>query len=98
MEFPADTLMVYRHTFLAVSLLLPLTALLAAGGEPPLVFEPNAGQTDPQVRFLARSQGMMVFFTDSVLVPVSASSGDNAVVATCAGASTPAGATIAAAH
>jgi Beta-propeller repeat len=29
-----------------------------------LVFEPNLGQTDPQVRFLARASGMMAFLTD----------------------------------
>src|SRR5690349_285380 len=36
----------------------------------PLVFEPNVGQSDPQVRFLTRNQGMTVFFTDSEAVMV----------------------------
>jgi adhesin/invasin len=30
----------------------------------PLVFEPNRGQTDPQVRFLTRAAGMTSFLTD----------------------------------
>jgi hypothetical protein len=30
----------------------------------PLVFEPNLGQTDPQVRFLTRAAGMTSFLTD----------------------------------
>jgi hypothetical protein len=30
----------------------------------PLVFEPNLGQTDPQVRFLTRASGMIAFLTD----------------------------------
>jgi hypothetical protein len=34
-------------------------------GNLPLAFEPNVGQTDPQVRFLARGGGMTAFFTDT---------------------------------
>ncbi len=30
----------------------------------PLVFEPNVGQTDPQVKFLTRASGMTSFLTD----------------------------------
>ena len=33
-------------------------------GRLPLVFEPNLGQTDPQVRFLTRAAGMTSFLTD----------------------------------
>jgi hypothetical protein len=38
-------------------------AVQALGGLP-LVFEPNLGQTDPQVRFLTRAAGMTSFLTD----------------------------------
>ena len=34
----------------------------------PLSFEPNVGQTDGNVRFLARSKGMIVYFTDNEIV------------------------------
>ncbi|MGA3028881.1 MAG: SBBP repeat-containing protein [Bryobacteraceae bacterium] len=34
-------------------------------GKLPLAFEPNMGQTDARVRFLARSGGMTAFFTDT---------------------------------
>ena len=34
-------------------------------GKLPLAFEPNVGQTDGQVRFLARGGGMTAFFTDT---------------------------------
>ena len=36
----------------------------------PLVFEPNLGQTDPQVRFLTRAGGMTSFLTDDGSVMV----------------------------
>jgi len=36
----------------------------------PLAFEPNLGQTDGSVRFLARSAGMTAFFTDTEVVLV----------------------------
>src|SRR5687768_9205376 len=34
----------------------------------PLSFEPNAGQTDPQVRFQARIPGGVIFFTPQEVV------------------------------
>ena len=34
----------------------------------PLSFEPNVGQTDSAVRFMARSKGMIVYFTDNEIV------------------------------
>jgi hypothetical protein len=37
-------------------------------GNLPLAFEPNMGQTDPQVLFVSRSQGMTVFLTASEAV------------------------------
>jgi beta propeller repeat protein len=37
-------------------------------GKLPLAFEPNAGQTDPSVRFLSRSAGGTLFFTPSEVV------------------------------
>jgi hypothetical protein len=39
-------------------------------GKLPLAFEPNVGQADAQVRFLARGGGMTTFFTDSETVMV----------------------------
>jgi beta-glucanase (GH16 family) len=39
-------------------------------GNLPLAFEPNRGQTDARVRFLARGGGMMAFFTDTETVMV----------------------------
>ena len=36
----------------------------------PLAFEPNLGQTDGSVRFLARSAGLTAFFTDTEVVMV----------------------------
>jgi uncharacterized protein (TIGR03437 family) len=48
----------------------PGKLLLVAADRQPLAFEPNVGQTDPQVRFLTRSPGMMVFFTDTEAVMV----------------------------
>ena len=39
-------------------------------GKLPLAFEPNLGQTDARVRFLARGGGMTAFFTDSGAVLV----------------------------
>src|ERR1035438_596122 len=39
-------------------------------GKLPLAFEPNAGQTDPRVRFLTRGGGMTTFFTDTETVMV----------------------------
>jgi hypothetical protein len=39
-------------------------------GRLPLAFEPNQGQSDPSVRYLARARGMAVFFTDNEAVMV----------------------------
>ncbi|MGD0199850.1 MAG: SBBP repeat-containing protein, partial [Bryobacteraceae bacterium] len=39
-------------------------------GRLPLAFEPNVGQTAPEVRFLARGGGMTAFFTDAETVMV----------------------------
>ncbi len=39
-------------------------------GKLPLAFEPNVGQTDARVRFLARDGGMTTFFTDRETVMV----------------------------
>ena len=39
-------------------------------GNLPSAFEPNLGQTAPEVRFLTRSRGMIVFFTDTEAVMV----------------------------
>ena len=39
-------------------------------GKLPLAFEPNTGQTDARVRFLARGGGMTTFFTDAETVMV----------------------------
>ena len=39
-------------------------------GNLPLAFEPNLGQTDSRVRFLARGAGMTAFFTDTETVMV----------------------------
>jgi hypothetical protein len=43
---------------------------MASYGRLPLTFEPNLGQTDGQVRFLARGGGMTAFFTDTETVLV----------------------------
>jgi hypothetical protein len=42
-----------------------LASVRADYGKLPLAFEPNMGQTDGQVRFVARGGGMTVFFTDT---------------------------------
>ncbi|MGO9097611.1 MAG: SBBP repeat-containing protein [Bryobacteraceae bacterium] len=39
-------------------------------GKLPLAFEPNAGQTAPEVRFLTRGRGMTTFFSDTEAVMV----------------------------
>ena len=44
--------------------------LLEAFGKLPLRFEPNVGQTDPQVDFLARGQGYVLFLTAGEAVMV----------------------------
>jgi hypothetical protein len=37
-------------------------------GRLPLAFEPNVGQTDAQVRFVARGSGYTLFLTDTAAV------------------------------
>lgn len=64
-----------RHVVLLawVAALMPAfaqTYTVTAIGDLPVAFEPNVGQTDPQVRFLARTPGTIVFFTDSEAVMV----------------------------
>jgi hypothetical protein len=43
-------------------------ALLPGYGQAPLPFEPNVGQTDPQVRFLSHGPGFALFLTDTAAV------------------------------
>lgn len=52
--------------WIASLFLLPVlcSAAVRTYGNLPLNFEPNRGQADPQVRFLARGQGLMVLLTD----------------------------------
>ena len=49
------------------------SAALAPGGRPSMAFEPNQGQADPAVKFLARGRGYGLFLTPTetllVLVP-----------------------------
>lgn len=58
-----------------VAWVVPLEAAprLGAGGPLPLTFEPNLGQADPSVKFLARGRGYGLFLAPSetvfVLVP-----------------------------
>ena len=53
----------------------------AAYGKLPLIFEPNVGQTDASVRFLARQPGITAFLTDTGMVLVtSAGPGTSASV------------------
>jgi uncharacterized protein (TIGR03437 family) len=59
-------------------------------GNLPLAFEPNVGQTDSRVRFLARGPGMTTFFTDAETVMVLNRNREQAVVRMkLAGASQP---------
>jgi hypothetical protein len=41
--------------------------VVASYGRLPLYFEPNLGQTDPQVRFLARTQGLSIFLEETAV-------------------------------
>ncbi|HKV11618.1 MAG TPA: SBBP repeat-containing protein [Thermoanaerobaculia bacterium] len=65
-----------RAVHVACAALLPLASLLVPGpagavetspaevlGRAPLSFEPNVGQSDPEVRFLARGSGYALFLT-----------------------------------
>jgi hypothetical protein len=65
----------HRSIVLAVVLavLAPAPHALASSGGAtlpalPLAFEPNLGQTDPRVKFLARSRGMTLFLTSTETV------------------------------
>ena len=57
---------------IAVALLVPAASLSTTGpanvtesyGTLPLHFEPNLGQTDPSVKFLARADGYTLFLTN----------------------------------
>jgi uncharacterized protein (TIGR03437 family) len=63
------------------SLNRPAQSKLSRGyGKLPLAFEPNVGQTDARVRFLARGGGMTTFFTDTETVMVLSRSREQAVV------------------
>jgi Beta-propeller repeat len=69
--------MVWRPIVLVVLLTLPALTTSASGASPPLrglpfSFEPNLGQTDPRVKFLARSRGMTVFLTSTETVLLTA--------------------------
>ena len=66
-----------RSTILVPALMLPLslfadekpgTSADVWGVKSGLSFEPNRGQTDPAVQYLARTTGGVVFFTDKDLV------------------------------
>ncbi|HUJ43120.1 MAG TPA: SBBP repeat-containing protein [Opitutaceae bacterium] len=58
-----------RHLGLAALGLLLASAAAAQTRAPlPLAFEPNVGQADGRVRFLARGPGMTIFLTDSEVV------------------------------
>jgi hypothetical protein len=46
----------------------PLSGMTPALSMLPLSFEPNAGQTDPSVSFVARAPGSNLYFTDSEVV------------------------------
>lgn len=64
--------MQFRPALLVVALAvgsLPSAAAPDAKSLPrPIVFEPNVGQTDPEVKYLARGQGFMLFITDTAAV------------------------------
>jgi hypothetical protein len=66
----------YKHSLLLAA--AALSVLPVFGQAPPsstqtlsnlpLSFEPNVGQTDGEVRFVARGKGMIVYFTDNEIV------------------------------
>ncbi|HVC83278.1 MAG TPA: hypothetical protein VNL35_22540, partial [Chloroflexota bacterium] len=71
------------------------TALLAQYTHLPLRFEPNVGQTDPAVRYLAHGPGYTAFFTDHeavIALPAAPAAHAPAVVMTLGLAGTAAGA------
>ncbi|HKO45254.1 MAG TPA: SBBP repeat-containing protein [Pyrinomonadaceae bacterium] len=66
-----------RHSFAETSaptqkssqkVALSKSEVAARYGKLPLSFEPNEGQTDPQVKFLSRGQGYSLFLTSSGMV------------------------------
>lgn len=61
-------------------------------GKLPLVFEPNHGQTDPSVKFLAHGSGYSVYLTSGQMV-LSLRASSPTVTSTPAGATAPASAT-----
>jgi hypothetical protein len=69
---PKGEITMYRNSLLFAALALPFSPVFgqdSPGGiqnlsSLPLSFEPNAGQADTDVRFLARAPGMIVYFTD----------------------------------
>ena len=56
----------YRSSLSFAALVLSFSPIF--GQSVPLSFEPNSGQTDRDVRFLARAPGMIVYFTDTEIV------------------------------
>ncbi len=64
-----------RRVAMFLLLVAPVTAqnrpALRDYGRLPLVFEPNRGQADAQVKFLARTQGGTLFLTEHEAVLVS---------------------------
>jgi hypothetical protein len=65
--------MVWRPIVLVLLLTVPALTPRVSGASPalpglPFSFEPNLGQTDPRVKFLARSRGMTVFLTSTETV------------------------------
>ena len=69
--------MVWRPIVLVVLLAVPALTPRASVASPalrglPFSFEPNLGQTDPRVKFLARSRGMTVFLTSTETVLLTA--------------------------
>jgi hypothetical protein len=69
---PKGEITMYRNSLLFAALALSFSPVFgqdSPGGiqnlsSLPLSFEPNAGQADTDVRFLARAPGMIVYFTD----------------------------------
>ena len=78
------------RSLLVIGMLVPLSAFAAESyGKLPLAFEPNLGQTDAHVRFLARGGGMTAFFTDTETAMVLGRSEQAVVRMTLTGAGRP---------
>src|SRR5512135_1342336 len=58
----------HRKTVAAASPAATQQRALAAYGNQPLAFEPNQGQTDPQVKYMARGNGYTLFLTNQEAV------------------------------